>query len=347
MFRRLFGAWPALWVCLCFLLGLCALPASGQLVGGESEREVVITLDSGETLKGPLVGQSAEAFTLNHLILGELRIPIIRVASIYYVRAGESPDSVFGPQPIKPPGDPVPVVIEQPAPPKPPEPKPEPAPKPQPKWSGSVELGLNGSEGNTQLQRGRVAFDAKRVAPGSTFDLRVRYQAAQTRSVTTENRLTLRARNEWATSSADWRVFLEGGAERDQFRDFDWRVTGNAGFAYDAIKSDPTKLTLRAGIGGSTEFGSPRDGIFPESVAGYEFHHKLNKQMTLTSLGEINLDLDNLWEYRARVNAALDTSLTDNGAWRLRVGIEDRYETNTTRAKRNDIDYFISLVYRF
>jgi len=340
------------------LLYLClsvavAAANNEQLVGGELQRDVVVTLDSGEILKGPLIEETAEFYKIDHVILGEITIPIIRVVSLEYVQPGAGNEPETLPKPIVTPDHPTPVVIP------PDEPlkkdkdeqaektKAEPKPEVKPIWSGSLEMGVNGSEGNTEMQRGRIVFDAKRKTESQTLDLRFRYQAAQTNSETSENRLFARAKNEWATSKADWRLFLEGSAERDEFRDFDWRLTGNAGYAYEWIKNDATSLTLRAGLGGSTEFGSPNDELDPEGTLAYELRHKINKNMSLTSNGEIILDLRETGEYRTRVNAAIDTNLDESGAWKLRIGVEDRYESNTTRAKKNDFDYFVSLVYRF
>ena len=331
---------------LCLILAAWSPVARGQLIGGELQREVVITLDTGEILKGPLIEQTAEYYKIDHVILGEIVIPAVRVSSVVFIKAGAGAE----PGPIEPPAEQEPVVL----PPdevmaKSPEPELEVAPKPAPKpsWDGSLEMGVSGSEGNTEMQRGRLVFDAKRKTEHETLDLRLRFQAAQTRGDTSENRFFARAKNEWATSSTDWRVFLEGSAERDQFQDFNWRLTGNSGFAFDAIKGDRTTMTLRAGLGGSTEFGSSRDGVFPEGTLAYELRHRINKNMSLTTNGEVILDFNDTGEYRTRVNAALDTNLDETGAWKLRIGVEDRYETNTTRAKRNDLDYFVSLVYRF
>ena len=46
-------------LCLSLLVVSWTNAAFGQLVGGELQRDVVITLDSGEILKGPLIEQSA------------------------------------------------------------------------------------------------------------------------------------------------------------------------------------------------------------------------------------------------------------------------------------------------
>jgi len=341
-------------LCLSLLVASWANTALGQLVGGELQRDVVITLDSGEILKGPLIEQTAEFYTLDHVILGEITIPAVRVVSIEEVVPGGAGKKL---EVAEPPAEQEPVVIpptETPPadpknkkPPETPEEKPEPPKKPKPVWSGSLEMGVNGSDGNTELQRARMNFDAKRKTEGQTLDLRLRYQAAQTRGETSENRLFARAKNDWATSNVDWRIFVEGSIERDQFRDFDWRLTGNSGFAYDAIKDETTSLTLRAGLGGSREFGSTKDSFEPEGIFAFDLRHKINKNMSFTANGELIPDLKDTGEYRTRINAAVDTNLDETGAWKLRIGVEDRYESNTTRAKKNDFDYFVSVVYRF
>jgi hypothetical protein len=349
-------------LCLCLLIAAAESHALGQLVGGELQRDVVITLDSGEIIKGPLVEQTAETYKIDHVILGELYIPVIRVVSMDEILPGapDIPASQLPPPVItelsaEPPGELEPVTIPQttqketkPGAKLEEKPDTEAKPKPKPVWSGSMEIGMNGSVGNTDLQRARMIVDAKRKTESQTFDFRLRYQAAQTRGNTTENRLFVRAKNDWATSRARWRIFLEGSAERDQFRDFDWRLAGNSGLSYDAIKDDKTTLILRGGLGGSTEIGPESEGgVEPEGILAVEFRHKFNKNMTLTSNGELIPDLKELGEYRTRINAALETSLDTTGSWKLRIGIEDRYESNTTRDKKNDFDYFVSLVYRF
>ena len=356
-------------LCLCLLVvGGGGADASGQLVGGELQRDVVITLDSGEILKGPLIEQTAEIYKLDHVILGEITIPAVRIVSVIEIEPGK-PDILEAQQPptttdkpAEPPVGQEPVAIPQP---KPEEsekkveeaPKGKPAPekkpeaeaksKPKPVWSGSIETGVNGSTGNTELQRARLNFDAKRKKEGETLDLRFRYQAAQTRGETSENRLFGRAKNDWATAKAKWRVFVEGSVERDQFLDFDWRLTGNSGLSFDAIKNDKTSLTFRGGLGGSIEFGSDKDGFDPEGTIAFELRHKINKNMSLTANGELIPDLNDTGEFRTRIYSAVDTNLDETGKWKLRIGIEDRYESNPTRAKKNDFDYFVSVVYRF
>jgi len=345
--------------CLCLLTLAVGSRALGQLVGGESQREVVITLDSGEILKGPLIEQTPELYRLDHVILGKITIPAVRVVSVDEIRPGVAgePSSVPSRPQENPPTDQAPAeapVVNPPAQPA----KPAPAtaekkpgqkvkPKPGPVWSGSLEVGVNGSIGNTDLQRARVVIDTKRKTERETLDLRLQYQATKTNGKTSENRLFVRAKNDWATSKARWRVFVEGSAEHDQFRDFDWRMTGNSGLAYDAIKNDKTSLTFRGGLGGSIELGSDQDGLAPEGILGFDLRHKFSRDVSLTSRGELIPDLQDPGEYRTRINASMDTNLDKAGAWKLRVGIEDRYESNTTRAKKNDFDYFVSVVHRF
>lgn len=330
----------------------------------ESRPTVRVTLENGDILTGELIDRNDEAVVINHPVAEIVTIPMDRVLQVVRISgaSGETgpPDKSppeAEPEPEADPGQEDEALAEDrptPAPPtspvpSPPSDPPPPAPKKPPaKWSGTVEAGLNGSAGNTDLRNARAAMSLRRESKEMVFDLSASYRFTERDGVQRQNRFFTQARNEWRLPNTNWRyIFVQGSLEVDRFRDYDTRVSGTVGFGYQFIDREKTSLIGRVGLGAAQEFGGSNGDLQPEAFAALEFNHDINDRLRLRSGAEIFPDLTKLDEFRARVNGTLEIDLDNHSKWRLRLGFEDRFETNTNRAEKNDFDYFATLVYTF
>jgi hypothetical protein len=218
---------------------------------------------------------------------------------------------------------------------------------PVPIWSGGVEFGFNGTEGNTNVQKMRLGANVLRREEGNIFSADLVYGMARQMGVTAENKALFNVRDEVFFRNSPWGFFLAGQIEYDEFRDFDFRVAGHTGMAYQFLRTDDTFLRGRFGAGASKELGHEDARWIPEGLLGFDLDHKLTKRQRIVAAGDFYPDLGRLGQYRVRARAAWECQLDEAGCLTLRIGVQNRYDSNPGDAKRNDLDYFTTILYRF
>jgi len=224
----------------------------------------------------------------------------------------------------------------------------EPAPAPPPKeWTGGVDFGINGTDGNSQNFNLRLGADAKRERPDSIFTTNLIYNYATNASVRTANQALWNNRYEWPFASSPWSRWLSGGLEYNEFRAFDLLLTGHVGLAYAWWKNDAGLLKTRAGFGGSQPIGGPDDDFIPEAMLGLDFERRIYDRAKFVFSGQLFPNLGDWFEYRAEVRAALDVLIDPEHNLGLKLGIVDQYFSDPQGRKPNDIQYFMALTWRF
>ena len=317
-----------------------------------SERSVIgtfvtILLDNGDTLRGTVLEVDEGIVQLQHAVLGEVQIPRTRI-----VRAlvGEVDGAALIRPPTRREPDPTPTTVTPILPPPPdvePAPAPAPPPPPRVKWDREIEIGLTGSTGNSERQDIQAGFRLRRTGDATTFLFNSRYRLALSDGDRVVNRLLLNARGDWGLNDPDWSVFAQGGFEYDEFRDFEVRLSAGAGLAYRFIGNDDTTLRGRLGFGASRDLSGPNQDIVPELITALELNHKINNTQRLIGSVEVFPDATDFSDFRSVIKAEWQLRLNNDNNLFLRLGAEHRYETNTTRSKRSDLDYFARLVYGF
>lgn len=315
---------------------------SSQAIGAP----VSITLSSGETIRGTFGGVEDGKVMLDHPVLGRIGVP-------------EGAITAWAPTPVDAQG--VPVAAPAGAPPAEPEaaPAPEPAKPAAPPpplaptsflegWTGSVELGLNGSEGNKSRINLRGGVSGARKTEETETTLSFVYSYSREEGVNTKNKAQVDARNDWILGKdSPWRVYALGRLEYDEFQDWDVRLSGFSGVGYQLIKSDRTSLIGRVGLGGSREIGGQDNRIHPELDLGFDLEHKLTERQKFTLSIDYYPDLLRITDYRVVGKAAYEILLDPESQLTLKLGVEDRYDSTPEGAKRSDLDYFAILMFKF
>ncbi|MCA9293546.1 MAG: DUF481 domain-containing protein [Phycisphaerales bacterium] len=326
-------------------------PAQSQVVVSEDliNASVEIELSNGDTLRGRLVEIESSTIVLDHPALGRITLERNAFVRVYRPRPGQPEASVLPehqpetePSPKAPPkpGDkPGPDVPVTPPPAKAPEP-------PKAKWTSSVRFGLNGSRGAGDVDNARLTLAARRTTPSEALDTSLEYRAGRRNGDRTENRLNLRARNDWLRTTSPWTAFVRGEAEFNELREYDARVNSGAGIGYRLIDKEATKLSADLGIGAIKEFGSPNDEIAPEAIMRLSLQHKLSKLQDIEISGELFPNLRDRGAYRAVTRAVWNIKLSEGGNVSLRFGVTDRYDSQRVR-DLNEFDYFTELQWAF
>ena len=146
-------------------------------------------------------------------------------------------------------------------------------------WDGSFNLGLDGSEGNTEAFNFRFGVNATRKTEFSILTANLDYKKQTLNDQTTADRLYFEGRCERLIAQSRWSVFVHETIEYDRSQPFDVRDTSDAGVGYRLIKTELTTLIGRFGGGFSHEYGGPENGQYiPEAVFGLQFDCQLSKR---------------------------------------------------------------------
>jgi putative salt-induced outer membrane protein YdiY len=215
-------------------------------------------------------------------------------------------------------------------------------------WTGSIQFGLNGSEGNTDRLNLRFGFDAARLGTRMETRIVTSYSYATSDGDTTENKARLDVRNDWLIKDSRWRYFVLGLLEYDRFQDWDFRASIFPGVGYEFIKTERTLLLGRAGAGVTREFGGERNEFIPEALLGADLEHKLTERQRLTATVNFFPELDNFGDYRLNARAAWEILVDPEINLSLKLGVENRYDSDPAPGiRRNDFDYFALLAWSF
>jgi putative salt-induced outer membrane protein YdiY len=221
-------------------------------------------------------------------------------------------------------------------------------PDPDKVWDGSFDLGLDGSQGNTEAMNFRFGFHAQGKGENSILMVGLDYNKRTNQSVATTDRLFFDSRLERLFEKTSWSVFFHETIEYDEFQPFNVRDTSDAGFGYRVVKNDITTLIGRLGGGFSHEFGGPENGqVTPEAVFGAQLEQKIGKRQKFLGSVEYAPDVADFDRYRVRSQAALELLLDQAKNLCMRIGVLERYNSHPNGARPNDLDYATTLMWKF
>jgi putative salt-induced outer membrane protein YdiY len=217
-------------------------------------------------------------------------------------------------------------------------------------WKGGVELGVNGSEGNTENLNARAGVTMERKGAIMDNKASLTYNRATSNSQTTANRFVADLRNDYKfAKGSPWRVFTHGSYENDDFQQWQHRITLDAGIGYGFIENETTTLIGRLGLGATKKIGGGSENKWtPEAIIGGDFSHKINERQKIFATVDLRPSLDPTGPYRVDAKAGWELLVDPDTKMSLKVGVEDRYDSNPgSGKKRNDFQYFAMLVWSF
>ncbi len=176
-------------------------------------------------------------------------------------------------------------------------------PAPPPKiWDGSFELGLAGTDGDSQTLNFHFGAKLKYKTEENVITSELAYHLNTSNSTNTANTGLQEARAEHIFCDTPWTCFVHDRLDYDQFSSYDTRISLDTGVGYQFIKNDATSLITRFGCGTSKASEGPDTDFLPELVFGMEGEHKLSKQQKLTGSVEYRPDRQRLWQRLPRRN---------------------------------------------
>jgi hypothetical protein len=210
-------------------------------------------------------------------------------------------------------------------------------------------LGLNGSSGNASLFNLRFGLNAQRKVTDNIFTTDFIYTYTETESVTTVQQALLNARDEILFAGTPWSLFGSTNIEYDELRAYKFRVGIYAGVGYTFIDDADMTFKVRAGAGAVREIGSGglADRWVPEMVFGYDFKYRLTDRSSFISVLDFYPRIDDWSKFRVRARLGYEHILDPENGIVLRLGLQDRYDSDPGNAKKNDLTYFMTLGMKF
>ena len=215
-------------------------------------------------------------------------------------------------------------------------------------WKGSVEAGLNGASGNTDLFNLRLGLNADRNVERNQFHTDFLYTLGNQQGKTIQNVAILNARDEILFAGSPWTLFGATNIEYDELRSYKFRIGLYAGAGYIVVNDEVTLFKLRAGAGAVREIGGPADRWVPEMVFGYDLKHKFSDRQSVVSTLDYYPRIDNFAQFRVRARAAYEIIVDPTTGTAIRLGMQSRYDSDPGPGfKRNDLNYFATLARSF
>lgn len=314
-----------------------------------SASDTQIRLASGETLTVTILEITDAHVRCTHPVLGEITLPRAQVVILEPAQPADQPADQVA-EPTAEAGAEDAAAASPAAEAEPPEPT-EPAPKLSfwNGWKRTVDLGVIGSDGNSETFGARGAFGMQRTTDYMETTVGLSYVYSSDNGEKTKSRGELTGRNDWFFGKESrWGFFAEGKAEYDEFQDWDWRLSGFIGPSYAFIRNEKTLLRGRVGVGGSYELGGDDNGFQPELLLGLDFEHAFNDRNKVFATVEYLPSLSEFPEYRLNSKAGWEILVDEKSGANLKLGVVDRYDSNPGDGfKKNDIEYFVTLGWAF
>lgn len=213
-------------------------------------------------------------------------------------------------------------------------------------WGASFEIGINGTEGNSQTMSFRTAANVNRKTDHSDWKTDLTYAKTNANSVETQNYALFNSGVDWLFADSPWTLFTKTGLQYDEFKAFDLRLAVNAGVGYQVVKSDPLSLLWRFGAGTSREFGGPDDDWVPEGVFGIEFESQITKKQKLTAKTEYFPDWTDFMDYRLVTDFGWVMLIDEEANLSLKLSVTDQYDSTPNGREPNDINYSLLLLWK-
>ena len=215
-----------------------------------------------------------------------------------------------------------------------------------PWWSGSFEVGINGSSGNSDAQSLRTGFELARELRRSSWDLRLIYSKVETNQTETQHNALLFSNWNYKLANPRWSWFTKSQVEYDEFKDFDLRLAINTGIGYVLIDTPRTKFKPRFGAGVSREIGGVDESYKPEAVFGFDLSHDFTERAKFAAVFDFYPSWEDFTDYRAVLDAGWEYVINEPRNISLKLGVIDRYDSTPNGVESNDINYSALLLWK-
>lgn len=213
-------------------------------------------------------------------------------------------------------------------------------------WRYEASFDLTGKSGNTDKFGLGTSLEAELKGPDDTLAFFFEYEQAEENDNKTEDRAAGGGSYESFFSEVlGWYVRTE--LETDAIDNIKLRSTSAGGLSYRLINKDHQSLVARSGLG--YRYTAYDDDSEDESSATLDFGlaHTYRFNDTFKMQNEITFvpAIDDFSTYRAVHDTGIEFPVGSGDNWKLRMGIKNEYESETTAEEKLDTSYYTRMIY--
>jgi putative salt-induced outer membrane protein YdiY len=213
-------------------------------------------------------------------------------------------------------------------------------------WRYDAALDIAGKSGNTEKFSTGIDLKAELKGPNDALAFFFEYDQAEEEDNKTEDNIAGGVSFE-SFFSGDLGWYARTELEQDRIDEIDLRSTTGAGLSYRFINEPNQTLVARAGIGYQhTSFDA---NIDDESSATIDFglaHEYEYKELFVI---DTNLTVvpqtDDFGNYRIEHDTGIELPIGNSGNWKIRMGVENEYESEPVTDENLDTSYYTRMVY--
>jgi hypothetical protein len=217
-------------------------------------------------------------------------------------------------------------------------------------WKGSVEAGVNGATGNTEVLNTRLLWTADRKTDTNLFHSDMTYLLGTQNGTTNQNTMILNVRDDLLTPGSPWSIYGLTFVDYDELRDYKFMIGLYGGLGYLVRNDDTTFFKLRGGAGTIYKTGGPSEDVWEPSLNfGFDYKYRFTERSALISVLDYYPSFQNGFsEFLLRFKVAYEATIDPATGMFLRFGVFERYDSNPGPGKdKSDLNYFMTLGFNF
>ena len=213
-------------------------------------------------------------------------------------------------------------------------------------WERRLEIGLDGSAGNSQNETFRSAINLKYEDDKSRWHSETLYYVSADDNETSENKAYSNLMMDWLIKDSKLFYFSFSGIDWDEFKDWDFRFRQAAGPGYQFVKTDKWDALGRLGLGVKHVMGDDiNDETTMEALIGIAVTRNIKDRHRIECSNTIFPSLTDKGEYRNVSNLNWYIKFDYVRGFGLKLGLRNEYDSILT--SKNDADYYVSLIWDF
>ncbi|TWU00567.1 hypothetical protein Pla108_15190 [Botrimarina colliarenosi] len=213
-------------------------------------------------------------------------------------------------------------------------------------WDSGIEFGLNGASGTSESLSFRAGGFMKRKADDYKLSSSLYYNKNQSNGIEVQSNALLDVRYDWLFGDSPWTIFVMNQTFYDEFQAFDVNVNANAGFGYEWIDEEWTKLTTSIGTGGSREFGGPDSEWVPEAQFGFNYELQIGGNQKFYAKADWFPEWENFNQYRVLADVGMEFELNQPSNMSLKISATDRYDADPQGVSPHNLNYSALLIWK-
>ena len=315
----------------------------------------VILLDGGDRLQGTIAAHDATTVTLDHSVLGTIKLPIDKIESI----DGKSPVAFLAPKP-----DPIKDEAESnatPAPSASPAGTPAADAPPQERvWKNSFTLAGSTNSGTSDNASLFLQLKFERDNEVEKTSISSFYRFASADSETNQSWYNFTLDQLWKLPEVDtkWQIFADLQFDWSEFNSWEQRISLHAGGQHPLLHIDKTThpdiwyeslmINGRVGLGPRKEFAGIDTDVVPEADLGGNLDWKLTPKSSVLASAAFLPDLADLDVYR--INASLNWKIKLEGldGLAMQLGMTYQFQSQVEDEDKNyDLLTTVGMSYDF